>query len=117
METPLSSIKVLFMAPDTLTLWGIPYEMRPGQQPGDLFRAHRDYVPPKPGHYGSKRIDLSDWVYLGEPGWFGSMSAERRAEVEAFLASIPKDAKPHGPYEWTRLADFTQEAEPAPDSR
>jgi len=101
-------IKILFMAPDTLTLWGIPYEMRPGQQPGDLFRARRDHVPPEPGYYGSKRVDLSDWIYLGEPGWFGSTKG--LAETKAFLANIPMEAKPQGPFEWTRLDDQIAEA-------
>lgn len=88
-----------------MSLWGIPYDMRPGQQPGDLRRAHRDYVPPPPGWYGSKQIDLSDWVWLGSPGWYGSMSREEQAEVKAFLDRLPKDAIPAWPEEWTKLSE------------
>lgn len=98
----LASIKVLYRAPDTLTLYGIPYDMRPGQQPGDLWRAHRDYVEPKPGHYGSKRIDISDWVYLGEPGWYSSSTAEEIAHIAAFLEAH-NDNIPGNPHEWTKL--------------
>jgi len=101
-QLPLSSIRVLFRAPDALTLWGIPYEMRPGQSPRHLLDAYRTWVAPRPGHYGSNQIKLG-WIYLGEPGWFGSMSRARRAEVDAFL-SKHKDDIPQGPYEWTRLS-------------
>ncbi len=100
----LASIKVLFRAPDTLTLWGIPYEMRHdcGQEPKHLFVAHRDYVPPK-YEYGPKRIDISDWVYLGEPGWYFTYTHEEIEQIKAFVDSH-KDAVPGNPYEWATLA-------------
>jgi hypothetical protein len=74
--------------------------MRPGQQPGDLWRAKRDFMSPPPGVLGSKPIDLSDWIWLGQPGWWGSMSVSQQAEVQAFLDRI---REPEGPYEWVRL--------------
>jgi len=98
----LKTIKVLFRTPDSFTLWGIPYDMCEGQQPRDLWKAHRDYVPPCPGWYGSKQIDLSDWVYLGEPGWFGSMTEAEVTAVKDFLTAH-KDEVPGNPYEWCRL--------------
>lgn len=99
----LQTIKVLWRQPDTLTLWGIPYRMREdvGQQPYDLWKAHRDYVLPKPGWYGSKQIDLSDWIYLGEPGWYGNLSKEDQAAIEQFLA---KHDVPGGPCEWSDIS-------------
>jgi len=101
-ELPLSSIRVLFRAPDALTLWGIPYEMRPGQAPRDLWRAYNEWTPPRPGWYGSPQPKLG-WIYLGEAGWFGSMRPERKAEVKAFLAKHKSDI-PGNPYEWVQLS-------------
>lgn len=100
----LKNIKVLFRTPDSLALYGIPYNMREdcGQQPGDLWRAYRDYEPPPPGHYGSKQIDISDWVWLGTPGWFGHMTTEEIEVVKEFLAEH-KDDVPGNPYEWSRI--------------
>jgi hypothetical protein len=98
----LASIKILFRRDESLTLYGIPYNMRPGQQPGDLWRAWRDYVPPQPGHYGSKNIDLSDWIYLGEPGWFDITDREEIDAIKAWLAIHVNDV-PDGPFEWTTI--------------
>jgi len=105
MEEKLASIQVLWRQPDTLTLWGIPYKMRSdvGQQPYDLWKARRDYVPPKPGWYGSKQIDLSDWIYLGEPGWWGHYSKKDQEIIEEFLVKH-KDAIPGGPCEWSEVS-------------
>jgi hypothetical protein len=83
---PLQNIKILFRAPDTLALYGVPYEMRPGQQPGDLWRAG----------------NTKGWIWLGSPGWWGNMSPDDQAEVQAFL-SKHHDAIPGNPYEWDRL--------------
>lgn len=97
------TVKVLYRLPDTLTLIGIPYQMRPGQSPRRLREAHHNFVPAAPGHYGPKQIDLSDWVYLGEPGWFGTMPKARQAEVIAFCEKHP-DLIPKGPDEWIDIA-------------
>lgn len=98
----LKSIKVLFRMPDSLALVGIPYDMRPGQQPRDIWKAFRDYTSPKPGHYGSKQVDISDWIWLGTPGWFGDMTAEEVAAVKDFIAKH-RDDVPGNPYEWSRI--------------
>ena len=45
---------------------GIPYEMRPGQQPRDI-------------------LGRDNWVWLGSPGWYGSMSADQRAIAVDFM--------------------------------
>ena len=84
----LSTIRVLFRAPDTLALYGLPYEMRRdiGQAPRHLWKAGQ----------------TKGWIWLGSPGWFGSMTAGRRREVEAFL-SRHKDDIPGNPYEWVTL--------------
>lgn len=101
-QEKLASIKVLWRQPDLLTLWGVPYLMRPGQQPYDLWKARRDYVEPLPGWYGSKRINLDDWIHLGEPGWWGTTPPEDIKLTETFLAKH-KGNIPHNPCEWTVL--------------
>ncbi len=98
----LSTIKVLWRQPGTMALWGLPYDMRPGQTPYDLWKAHRDYEPPPPGWYGSKQISLADWVYLGSPGWHGAIPQDEQVAIQAFLEAH-KDDVPHGPCEWTRI--------------
>lgn len=83
----LSRIRVLFLDPN-LGLWGIPYGMRRdvGQAPRDLYRAG----------------NTKGWIYLGHPGWYGSMSNERVKEVKEFLAPIKKRGLlPGNAYEWT----------------
>lgn len=103
----LSTVRVLYRRSDTLTLYGIPYAMRPGQSPRDIYRAGRDAKPPAPGWYGTPSRDYTaEWVYLGEPGWWGSLSRERIAEVKAWLEGLPQGAIPEWPEEWTDLADF-----------
>jgi hypothetical protein len=109
----LASIRVLWRQPDTMSLWGIPHDMRPGQQPYDLWKASRDWKSPRPGWLGPRPIDLSDWIWLGSPGRWGNMTAEERAATEAFLAALPKDSIPGGPCEWTRL-DASFEGKEAP---
>ena len=103
----LSQIKVLYRQPDTGVLWGIPYMMRPGQQPGDLWRARQEYVPPAPGTYGSKPVDLSDWIYLGTGrGPTSSISAERYLEIARWLINHLGNI-PVNPNEWTVLEGAT----------
>ena len=84
----LKQIKVLYREPDTLSLWGIPYEMRVGQQPRDLW--HRRYE--------------TGWIWLGSPGWYGSMSKADIAAVKKFVAKH-KDLVPQGPAEWSSLVE------------
>jgi len=84
----LSTIKILFRTPDDLSLYGIPYKMRPdiGQEPRHLWKAGQ----------------TKGWIWLGTPGWYGSMSNDDVAAVKAFLAKHKGDV-PGGPYEWTEL--------------
>ena len=84
-ERPLESIRVLFRDADSLDLWGIPYDMRPGQGPKDIARAFRE-----------------DWIWLGTPGWYYDMPKARQEEVRAFLAKHAASV-PMGPYEWSRV--------------
>jgi hypothetical protein len=86
----LESIKVLFRAPETLALYGIPYELRPGQSPKDLHAKHR-----------------KDWIFLGYPGWFGNMPAEDVEEVKEFL-ELHADNIPGNAYDWTRIDTTAQ---------
>lgn len=86
----LSTIKVLYREPDTLSLWGIPYEMRSGvgQEPRHLLH----------------RKDDTGWIWLGTPGWYGSMSKPRIAAVKRFVAKH-KEEVPRDPGEWSRLTE------------
>jgi hypothetical protein len=103
----LAGIKTLFMQPETLGLWGIPYEMRPGQSPGDIWRAQRDYVPPRTGWYGSKQVGLDDWIWLGCPGWYGTMPRVEQVLAIDFSARCwSVHALPQGPNEWTDLREY-----------
>lgn len=108
MPCDLSQIKVLYRDAN-MNLWGIPYQMRPGQSPSDLFKANRAYQAPKPGHYGSKQVSLDDWRWLGSPGWYGAMTNEARAATVAFLTPwqisgwVPREGQ-----EWTDLTEAVQ---------
>ena len=102
-ERKLQAIRVLFRAP-TLALYGIPYDMREGQSPGNLWRGRR-----RPIVYGQTygRTEAApgpqeDWIWLGSPGWYGTMPESEQRAVEAFLAEH-KDSVPGGPYEWDRI--------------
>ena len=90
LEAPLSSIRVLYRAPDSLTLWGIPYDLRPGQEPRKILERFR------------QRGTAEDWIYLGEPGWFGSLPAARVREIKEFLRTH-KEYVPGNSYEWSPL--------------
>ncbi len=104
----LANIRVLFRQSDVMALWGIPYDMRPGQSPADIRRAHDNYRAPAYGHYGAKQVDLSDWVWLGNPGWWYNMSAEDTYAIRAWLARLPEGTIPGGPNEWCTLHDSTE---------
>lgn len=83
----LATIRVIYCAPETLSLYGIPYEMRPGQAPRDI------------------RTDLrGDWIWLGSPGWWGMLSKIEQDHVRVFLdARAPKGTCPENPNEWIWL--------------
>lgn len=95
----LKSIKIIFCAPDTLRLYGIPYDMRPGigQEPRHLWKGRTipDTLKRAAGWGGSVLSDPGpgpDWIYLDEED----------PEVKAFLAEH-KDNLPGHAYEWVRL--------------
>ena len=105
----LASVKVLWRAPDHMSLWGIPYRMRDevGQTPNHLHKAHsewrerRSWGSPFPGE---RNIDLSDWLWLGSPGWWGSWNSNDRALIEAWLAQPHvKACIPGNPGEWSYI--------------
>ena len=87
----LEEIQVLYRQNDTMSLWGIPYTMRPGQSPSDLLAAG----------------NIQGWVWMGTPGWWGSLPRERVQAIQAFLEPIREaDAVPTHPGEFSTLADF-----------
>ena len=97
----LAKIRVLYRD-GNLGLWGIPYDMRPGQAPRDIYRAHAEYVPPRPGWYGSKQVSIADWIWLGSPGWYGSKTSEQVEAIKAFLERYDP-LVPGSWHEWSRL--------------
>jgi hypothetical protein len=106
-DAMLASIRVLFRAPDTLALYGIRYEMRAGQAPRDLWLAGRRAeagTAPRSAAYSDPR---NEWIWLGSPGWWGTMPRESRARVEAWLAKHAL-AIPQNPYEWCRIAPSSE---------
>lgn len=100
MRRQLASIKVLFRAPESLALYGIPYDMRPGQQPIDIWRTARSIHArgTAPAGYTDPR---NEWIWLGSPGWWGHLSAGEIAAVEAWLVErTARGEVPGNPYEW-----------------
>lgn len=89
----LASIKIVYCAPDTLALYGIPYEMRRdvGQAPRHLWECARN----KPRTMRQGLDVLADWIPLDE----------RDPLVKAWLASVrERDGLPGWPHEWVRLS-------------
>lgn len=101
----LAAIRVVFLTPNSLTLCGIPYEMREGQEPRHLWKAAKEHKPYRVGDYHAPCVDWTDgWVYLGEPGWFGAMTREEIVLAKAFIARLEADGlMPGNAYEWSRL--------------
>lgn len=87
-DTDLNSIVVLYRD-DNLGLWGIPYEMRRdvGQEPRHLARAG----------------NTKGWIYLGHPGWWGSIPRDDQARIKAFLKDVDLPGHPH---EWGYVAEL-----------
>jgi hypothetical protein len=87
----LAKIRVLWRAPDTADLWGLPYDLREGQTPYDLFKASTMPHPTR-GFLTS----ISDWVWLGQPGWWGHLDKHAQEAITVFLekhaAHVPKNA-------------------------
>lgn len=101
-------IRVLYRAADTLTLWGIPYEMREGQAPRDLWNGRAIPAPPWASTLAGATLaspgPREDWVYLGEPGWWGNRDIEAKEAARAFLEPLlAQGLIPGGPHEWQVL--------------
>jgi len=106
----LDRVEIFFRAPYNLYLFGIPYRMREGQQPGDLWRAEDEWEErhgaPKPWGYGSPKPDiLKGWLLIPEPGTgtFDKLASEDQRRVRAFLARH-RVAVPQNPSEWSELS-------------
>lgn len=108
----LAGIRVLWRQSDTMALYGIPYDMRPGQQPADLTRGSPTLPP---GTYGAKPRapgPRDDWLYLGSPGWWGSLSRGDQSAIVAWLATLEPGIVPTGPNEWSPVRPEVQRVEP-----
>ena len=111
MITPetLATIRVLYRAPDTLALYGIPYYMRPGQSPRHLWESNSipDTIATAQGWYGrtiSSPGPRADWIWLGSPGWWGHLSEAEQKTIAAWLAPLRAlDVIPSGPCEWSEI--------------
>ena len=97
-KAQLDSIRVLWRGPaPRLVLWGIPYAMRPGQSPYDLWKAYHEEKDrlSRSGWYGREQtLNLNDWVPL-EPSY--------REDIQAFLRKHAADVPQNHP-EWSELA-------------
>lgn len=90
----LATIRVLYRAPDTLALYGIPYEMRPGQAPRNI------------------REDLRGaWIWLGSPGWWGSLERDEQQAISIYLESWA-DWVPENPCEFSCISSLTPATDP-----
>lgn len=81
----LSNIRVLYRDVNC-QLYGLPYDLRPGQSPRDLQRAGK----------------TQGWIWLGGGGWWGNMSEEDQRACQAFL-SQHADVVPRNPYEYSTV--------------
>jgi hypothetical protein len=103
----LTTIRVLWRQPDTMALWGIPYEMREGQSPYDLWKSTREPDTRKiaAGWYGATLVvpgPRQNWIWLGTPGWWGNLSILEQATIQAFLKPLAGHI-PGSPCEWAVL--------------
>lgn len=112
--TTLGEIRVLWRRPDTMELWGIPYSMRPGQSPRDLYEGRRVNTSiPSIGRYESRSAPgvREDWIYLGAPRWWGHLTTEDQRTISSWLDLVtvgrPREL-PQGPGEWVDLADLVK---------
>lgn len=107
-KAKLDGIVVLWRQPDLMALWGIPYSMREGcgQTPKHLWDARdRDMRRPvRSGAHQSNPVDLSDWIWLGQFGWWGSLLPEEQATIRVWLSPLEMlGLVPQGPCEFVDL--------------
>jgi hypothetical protein len=108
-KADLDRIVVLWRQPDLLALWGIPYAMREScqQTPKHLWDArHSFYEKPIANRTYARRnpTDLSDWIWLGQCGWWGSLLPEERTAIEVWLSPLEMlGLVPKGPCEFVDL--------------
>ena len=88
-------VHALYRQNISLSLFGILYELRPGQSPRDILQ----------GCSNRGEAFPEDWVWLGSPGWWADMPKERKEAVQAFMREHP-DAAPENPGEFCELKDF-----------
>ena len=104
----LTTLRTLYRDSQTLALWGIPYRMRSGQSPRDIWenarRSQEEALTRPPGTYGAteRPCPPADWVWLGSPGWWGHLAPEDRTTVKEFLAQH-RHHIPGNPHEWCDL--------------
>lgn len=99
----LDTIRVLYREPDTLALWGIPYEMRRdvGQAPRHLLARHR----------AGTLCMFGDppWIWLGSPGWYGHLARSEQRLIRAWLAAVDvllgEGTVPGNPHEWSEIPE------------
>lgn len=106
MAIDLASIRTLYRQPDCLALWGIPYNMRPGQSPRDLWNAPRpDVLARVAGRSGAMMHapgPLDDWIFLGCPGWWCNIPREDQQQIQIWLDKLG-DLVPGNPCEWATV--------------
>ena len=108
----LDTVQVLYVDPELGTLWGVPYDMREGQAPTDIWngRTMPDPMHPPPVYLGYTVPDpgpQKDWIPLKPcPG----ASGEEEKLIKDFLDPI-KDAgwRPNWYREWTTRKDWESE--------
>ena len=82
----LDSVQILFRQNDTMSLWGLPHGLRPGQSPRDLQEVN----------------NTKGWIWLGTPGWWGSISRSDIEKIRKFLEGVG-DMVPFHPGEWSTV--------------
>lgn len=88
----LRAVKVLYLD-QHLTLWGLPYELRPGQSPRDIERAPRPHTCTGRCYGcggGEPRGIPDDWIYLGNCGSWGHLEIEQVELAKAWLKTQHK---------------------------
>ena len=88
----LASIRVLYRQDDSLSLWGVFYEMRRGEH-GEAVQSPKDI---------HRAGNAHGWIWLGCPGWYGGMTPPERATVDAWL-TLHENEIPTGPCEWATI--------------